>query len=112
MKGKNGEHPFGDAGQLILLVLFLILWIADSFGFFDLLDTARDKVLLLGAIRGKWPAGGRATKNPGSPVKSTDEGAILLGFLSSVFLQSFPPTHPEYRKHPRSGFLRLKFLKK
>jgi protein-S-isoprenylcysteine O-methyltransferase Ste14 len=31
MKEKNGEHPFGDAGQLILLVLFLILWIADSF---------------------------------------------------------------------------------
>ena len=31
MKEKNGEHPFGDAGQLILLALFLILWIADSF---------------------------------------------------------------------------------
>src|SRR4030042_6820015 len=31
MKEKNGEHPFGDAGQLILLVLFLILWIVDSF---------------------------------------------------------------------------------
>jgi len=31
MKEKNGEHPFGDAGQLILLASFLILWIADSF---------------------------------------------------------------------------------
>jgi protein-S-isoprenylcysteine O-methyltransferase Ste14 len=31
MKETNGEHPFGDAGQLILLVLFLILWIIDSF---------------------------------------------------------------------------------
>ncbi len=31
MKEKNGEHPYGDVGQLILLVLFLILWIADSF---------------------------------------------------------------------------------
>jgi protein-S-isoprenylcysteine O-methyltransferase Ste14 len=31
MRAKNGEHPFGDAGQLILLVLFLILWAADSF---------------------------------------------------------------------------------
>ena len=31
MKEKNGEHPFGDAGQLILLGLFLIIWIADSF---------------------------------------------------------------------------------
>lgn len=31
MKEKNGEHPFGDAGQLILLALFLILWIGDSF---------------------------------------------------------------------------------
>lgn len=31
MKEKNGEHPFGDAGQLILLVFFLIVWIVDSF---------------------------------------------------------------------------------
>lgn len=31
MKEKNGEHPFGDAGQLILLALFLLVWIADSF---------------------------------------------------------------------------------
>jgi len=31
MKEKNGEHPFGDGGQLILLALFLILWIVDSF---------------------------------------------------------------------------------
>jgi len=31
MKEKNGEHPSGDAGQLILLALFLILWIVDSF---------------------------------------------------------------------------------
>jgi len=33
MKEKDGEHPYGDAGQLILLVLFLILWIMDSFFF-------------------------------------------------------------------------------
>jgi protein-S-isoprenylcysteine O-methyltransferase Ste14 len=26
-----GEHPFGDAGQLILLFVFLIVWIGDSF---------------------------------------------------------------------------------
>ena len=31
MKEKNGEHPFGDIGQLILLCLFLGVWIADSF---------------------------------------------------------------------------------
>jgi protein-S-isoprenylcysteine O-methyltransferase Ste14 len=31
MKEKNGEHPFGDTGQLILLVLFLVVWAADSF---------------------------------------------------------------------------------
>jgi protein-S-isoprenylcysteine O-methyltransferase Ste14 len=31
MKKKNGEHPFGDAGQLILLGLFLIVWAVDSF---------------------------------------------------------------------------------
>jgi protein-S-isoprenylcysteine O-methyltransferase Ste14 len=28
---KNGEHPYGDAGQLILLVLFLVIWVGDSF---------------------------------------------------------------------------------
>ena len=31
MKEKNGEHPFGDSGQLILLVLFLLIWVLDSF---------------------------------------------------------------------------------
>jgi len=31
MNKKNGEHPFGDSGQLILLVLFLIIWVVDSF---------------------------------------------------------------------------------
>lgn len=31
MKDKSGEHPFGDAGQLILLVVFLFLWVMDSF---------------------------------------------------------------------------------
>jgi protein-S-isoprenylcysteine O-methyltransferase Ste14 len=28
---KDGEHPFGDAGQLILLILFLVIWVGDSF---------------------------------------------------------------------------------
>jgi protein-S-isoprenylcysteine O-methyltransferase Ste14 len=31
MKERKGEHPFGDEGQLISLVLFLIVWISDSF---------------------------------------------------------------------------------
>src|SRR5208337_530438 len=31
IKEKNGEHPYGDAGQLILLGLFLIVWVGDSF---------------------------------------------------------------------------------
>ncbi|MCJ7646967.1 isoprenylcysteine carboxylmethyltransferase family protein [bacterium] len=31
MKEKNGEHPFGDAGQLILFVLFFVVWAGDSF---------------------------------------------------------------------------------
>jgi protein-S-isoprenylcysteine O-methyltransferase Ste14 len=31
MKEKKGEHPFGDAGQLILFFLFMIVWILDSF---------------------------------------------------------------------------------
>lgn len=35
-KGREdlaGEHPFGDAGQLILLVIFLLVWVGDSFIF-------------------------------------------------------------------------------
>jgi protein-S-isoprenylcysteine O-methyltransferase Ste14 len=31
MKEKNGEHPFGDTGQLIALALFVIFWVLDSF---------------------------------------------------------------------------------
>ncbi len=31
MKGNNGEHPFGDVGQLVLLGLFLVVWVGDSF---------------------------------------------------------------------------------
>jgi protein-S-isoprenylcysteine O-methyltransferase Ste14 len=31
IKEKKGEHPFGDAGQLILFGLFLVVWVADSF---------------------------------------------------------------------------------
>jgi len=31
MKEKNGEHPFGDAGQLMLLGAFLAVWAADPF---------------------------------------------------------------------------------
>jgi len=30
-KEKKGEHPFGDAGQLILLLVFLVVWVGDSF---------------------------------------------------------------------------------
>lgn len=31
IKEKNGEHPFVDTGQLILLVVFLVVWVGDSF---------------------------------------------------------------------------------
>jgi len=31
MKEKQGEHPLGDAGQLIFLGAFLIVWVGDSF---------------------------------------------------------------------------------
>ena len=31
MKEKNGEHPLGDAGQLTLFGLFMVIWILDSF---------------------------------------------------------------------------------
>jgi protein-S-isoprenylcysteine O-methyltransferase Ste14 len=33
MKENQGEHPFGDKGQIILFVVFLIVWFADSFIF-------------------------------------------------------------------------------
>jgi protein-S-isoprenylcysteine O-methyltransferase Ste14 len=32
-KDLAGEHPFGDAGQLILLIVFLVVWVGDSFVF-------------------------------------------------------------------------------
>jgi len=28
---KGGEHPLGDAGQLVLFVLFVAVWVIDSF---------------------------------------------------------------------------------
>jgi len=31
LKVKNGEHPFGDLGQVILFLLFLVVWVGDSF---------------------------------------------------------------------------------
>lgn len=31
MKAREGEHPFGDTGQMIALGVFAIVWIADSF---------------------------------------------------------------------------------
>lgn len=31
MRERNGEHPFGDAGQLIFLCFFLVVWLVDSF---------------------------------------------------------------------------------
>ena len=31
MKEKNGEHPLGDAGQIALFGLFVVIWILDSF---------------------------------------------------------------------------------
>ncbi len=31
MREKDGEHPSGDAGQLLLFGLFLVVWVGDSF---------------------------------------------------------------------------------
>ena len=31
MKEKQGEHPFGDTGQIIAFIIFIIVWILDSF---------------------------------------------------------------------------------
>lgn len=33
MRTREGEHPWGDAGQLALLGLFLVVWAGDSFVF-------------------------------------------------------------------------------
>jgi protein-S-isoprenylcysteine O-methyltransferase Ste14 len=43
--GREGEHPWGDLGQLLLLALFLAVWILDSFVYgFSILRTS---ILLL-----------------------------------------------------------------
>ncbi len=31
LKENDGEHPLGDAGQLIGLAVFVVVWVADSF---------------------------------------------------------------------------------
>ena len=31
MKEKQGEHPFGDTGQIIAFIVFMIIWVSDSF---------------------------------------------------------------------------------
>jgi protein-S-isoprenylcysteine O-methyltransferase Ste14 len=31
MKEKRGEHTFSDVGQLMLVALFLVVWVGDSF---------------------------------------------------------------------------------
>jgi len=31
--GRQGEHPYGDLGQIIILIGFLAIWILDSFVF-------------------------------------------------------------------------------
>ena len=31
LKEQNGEHPLGDAGQLIVFGVFMVIWILDSF---------------------------------------------------------------------------------
>lgn len=33
MKAREGEHPFGDAGQVISLAAYLLIWVGDSFFF-------------------------------------------------------------------------------
>ncbi|HTP01728.1 MAG TPA: methyltransferase [Anaerolineales bacterium] len=31
MKERKGEHPWGDSGQLLLLVVFTVIWVSDTF---------------------------------------------------------------------------------
>ena len=42
-----GEHPMGDMGQLLLLVVFLIVWVFDSFILRISVFLARDVSLLI-----------------------------------------------------------------
>jgi protein-S-isoprenylcysteine O-methyltransferase Ste14 len=31
LKQRKGEHPYGDAGQLVMLTIFAVVWVTDSF---------------------------------------------------------------------------------
>jgi len=31
LRERRGEHPYGDTGQAVLLILFLMVWVGDSF---------------------------------------------------------------------------------
>jgi protein-S-isoprenylcysteine O-methyltransferase Ste14 len=33
MQERKGEHPWGDRGQLLLLAIFLVVWVSDTFVF-------------------------------------------------------------------------------
>ena len=46
MKEKNGEHPWGDAGQIIALFIFLAVWTTDSF-FFNLSSSLSNSIPLI-----------------------------------------------------------------
>jgi len=44
LKDKNGEHPFGDSGQLILLAIFLLIWVV-VFIFYNHIAGYEEKLL-------------------------------------------------------------------
>ena len=54
MKEKRGEHPFGDAGQFILLGLFLVVWIGDSFFLKNLADSIHAKTVSVEILGGSF----------------------------------------------------------
>ena len=31
LRGRKGEHPYGDTGQLVFLCIFAVVWVSDSF---------------------------------------------------------------------------------
>ena len=47
LRDRYGEHPFGDAGQLILFVAFLAVWVTDSFFFHRSTFLARHVLLAI-----------------------------------------------------------------
>ena len=99
-KDLIGEHTFGDNGQLILLAIFLIIWITDSF-FFNYSTSLQDKIpnsirisigfpiLIISGILAKYGLGtvfGEVREKPEIIEKSVFKIVRHPIYLSSILL--------------------------